>query len=692
MIGRPPPERRHEDRHRDLSLDFTRHLTALRSKGYSVRAYIMWIVAVVLIPGLLFGGWMVYESARLQRDQAERIADREAREVTATIDREMVSAKNILRSLATSHHLQTGDLAAFHKQTKEVAKLSETRIILADPARDVQLVHSALPFGPPLQRRLPPERREAERIAFETGQPVLSDVFFGNSTQQFLVALVLPVKRDNAPPYVLTIAISSQKFANILATNQISPEWVVAILDRGNVIVARSEKHQEFVGTKVYGGFTPPANAIDGIQISTIRDGRIFRWSWRMSEPTGWFISVGVPETVLNGPVRRAMLTYTGAAFALFGIAMALSYYFGGRISQSIGSLGIDREPTREEFDVLFQSHPSGVLVLDSGGHIVLANSRVEQKFGYRHDELIGKPIRMLCPKHLHTVVLSWPSLMGVSNELTGERKDGSEFPIEIAANQVPTRSGNFIIMIVADITQRKLAEQQLALAVGERDDLRRRLMQAQEAERLRLAHELHDQTGQSLAAVMLDLKSIESQANESGRARLRGLRVQLEAMGKALHRVAHELRPASIDELGLASALSTYVADWSAQFGVEVDFHCRDTHIDDLPDDVRTTLYRIVQEALTNVAKHAPDASSVSVVLDRSDTTLQLTIEDDGHGFDPSALPEPGKRKKGAGLGHAGMRERLALIGGELEIESTIGLGTTIYARVPLQHERLSA
>jgi signal transduction histidine kinase len=298
----------------------------------------------------------------------------------------------------------------------------------------------------------------------------------------------------------------------------------------------------------------------------------------------------------------------------------------------------------------------------------------------------------MLCPKHLHAAVLSWPSLMGTSNELTGERKDGSELPIEIAANQVHTRSGHFIIMIVADITQRKLAEQKLAIAVGERDDLRRRLMQAQEAERLRLAHKLHDQTGQSLAAVMLDLKSLESQASETGRMRIRGLRLQLEAMGKALHRVAHELRPASIDELGLASALSNYLADWSAQFGIEADFHCRDKGVDALPDDVRTTLYRIVQEALTNVAKHAPDASSVSVVLDRSDTTLQLTIEDDGHGFDSGAPPESGKRKKRAGLGHAGMRERLALIGGELEIESTVGLGTTIYARVPLQQERLSA
>jgi PAS domain S-box-containing protein len=429
-------------------LDFTRHLTALRSKGYSVRAYIMWIVAVVLIPGLLFGGWMVYESAHSQRDQAERIADREAREVAATIDREMVNAANIARSLAGSHFLQTGDLAAFHKHVMEVAKQTETRIVLGDPERDLQLIHSGLPYGPVAKRGLPPQRMEAERRALKTNEPVLSDVFLGPNVRHFLVSLVMPVKREGAPPYILSIAIPSQKFANILATNQISPEWVVGIIDSAGVIVARSEKHQEFVGTKVYGGFTPDRNSIDGIQTSLIRDGRVFRWSRRKSESTGWFISVGIPESVLNAPVRRAMLTYAGAALALFGIAMALSYYFGGRISQSIGSLGIDREPTREEFDVLFQSHPSGVLVLDSGGHIVLANSRVEQKFGYRHDELIGKPIRMLCPKHLHTGVLSWPSLMGVSNELTGERKDGSEFPIEIAANQVHTRSGNFIIMI----------------------------------------------------------------------------------------------------------------------------------------------------------------------------------------------------------------------------------------------------
>ena len=112
-------------------------------------------------------------------------------------------------------------------------------------------------------------------------------------------------------------------------------------------------------------------------------------------------------------------------------------------------------------------------------------------------------------------------------------------------------------------------------------------------------------------------------------------------------------------------------------------DYHCGDASVDLLPEEVRTTIYRVVQEALTNVAKHAPDASSVSVVIDRSDTMLRLTIEDDGRGFDVASQGGPGNERRG--LGHAGMRERLALIGGNVEIESSVGSGTTIFVRIPL-------
>ena len=236
----------------------------------------------------------------------------------------------------------------------------------------------------------------------------------------------------------------------------------------------------------------------------------------------------------------------------------------------------------------------------------------------------------------------------------------------------------------------RKLAELRLAAALGERDDLRRRIMHAQEQERLRLARDLHDQTGQSLTAAMLELKWVETLVDENDRERLRLLRKQMDQMGKSLHRIAWELRPASIDELGLATALANYIADWSAQYGIAADFHCADAKLDELPDEARTTIYRVVQEALNNIAKHAENSTSVSIVIERMGGCLRLMIEDDGCGFHDVPAREEGSPN--GGLGIAGMRERLSLIGGELEVESSAGAGTTVFARIPVAVARRAA
>jgi signal transduction histidine kinase len=149
-------------------------------------------------------------------------------------------------------------------------------------------------------------------------------------------------------------------------------------------------------------------------------------------------------------------------------------------------------------------------------------------------------------------------------------------------------------------------------------------------------------------------------------------------------------LRPPSIDELGLKKGLASYIAEWGEQCGTDVDFHCDDPNLDEIPHEVGTAVYRIVQEGLTNIVKHAQHPSDVSVVIRRMGATLQVTVEDNGCGFDATALAAKAASHRGLGL--EGMRERLSLIGGTLEIESARGTGTTIFARIALDAQRSAA
>jgi signal transduction histidine kinase len=238
----------------------------------------------------------------------------------------------------------------------------------------------------------------------------------------------------------------------------------------------------------------------------------------------------------------------------------------------------------------------------------------------------------------------------------------------------------------LANSQLRQESETQSHIVMG----LRRHLSIAEEKERLRLSYELHDEAGQGLIAAILELNEIDALIGGAARERLQLVRKKMEELGKTLHRIAWELRPPSIDELGLRKALVSYIAEWGERCSTEVDFHCDDPNLDAVPNEIGTAVYRIVQEGLTNIVKHAGHPSDVSVVIRRVGATLQVIIEDNGCGFDVGAMSS----KPGAahGLGLAGMRERLTLIGGTLEIESAIGAGTTIFARIALDGQRSAA
>ena len=201
--------------------------------------------------------------------------------------------------------------------------------------------------------------------------------------------------------------------------------------------------------------------------------------------------------------------------------------------------------------------------------------------------------------------------------------------------------------------------------------DALRRVVAAQELERRRLARELHDETGQALTSILLGLKPLEGGSADEAVAELHDLVV---TALQDVRRLAVELRPKVLDDFGLVPALKRLTASFGEQTGFTIAFH---STIGErrLPSDVETALFRVVQESLTNVVKHS-HASNVSIVLTHKGDGVAVVVEDDGAGFDPDAT--------GDGIGLLGMRERLALLDGKLDIESAAGAGTTLVAQVP--------
>jgi signal transduction histidine kinase len=212
---------------------------------------------------------------------------------------------------------------------------------------------------------------------------------------------------------------------------------------------------------------------------------------------------------------------------------------------------------------------------------------------------------------------------------------------------------------------------------------LLRRLVTAQEEERRRISRELHDQTGQQLAALLLGLKTLDNSATGHGSASLHQRVLQLQKLAEQLvddtHHLAWELRPVALDDLGLEMAISNSVEKWSERHSIAVDFHSS-LEKQRLPSAVETAVFRIVQEALTNVFKHA-QANRVSVMLEYRYDELLVIVEDNGCGFQPEVPPTVKER---GGLGLIGIHERVALVGGKFNIESEPGSGTTLVIRIP--------
>lgn len=219
------------------------------------------------------------------------------------------------------------------------------------------------------------------------------------------------------------------------------------------------------------------------------------------------------------------------------------------------------------------------------------------------------------------------------------------------------------------------------------RDEVRSRLLEqvmtAQEEERRRIARELHDETGQSLTTLTVGLATIADAPDIAvARERATQLRGLAARTLEEVHNLSRGLRPSVLDDLGLLPALERHLKEYGASRGIVVDLHTAGFDHQRLPGPLEIAVYRIVQEALTNVARHAA-AGAVSVILEHRGRSVHIIVEDDGRGFDVEEVLRSGDADRTLGL--HGMRERAALVGGSLTVESAPGRGTTIFAEIPL-------
>ena len=330
----------------------------------------------------------------------------------------------------------------------------------------------------------------------------------------------------------------------------------------------------------------------------------------------------------------------------------------------------------------LLDSAMDGIVSVDDSQRIVMYNRAAERMFGWSADEIRGKSLDLLLPERYrngHNQQVRRFGATGTTSRRMGDntilyalRKDGSEFPIDASISQLQTPEGKLYTVILRDVTERVRAREELAAFAAESAGIR-------EQEKSRIARELHDELAQSLTALKMDtiwMRDNVAGGNPQAVAKLAEMTGLLDGLVAAVRRIAADLRPLVLDDLGLVPAIEWLVQSFTQRTGVACELQIDESL--ELREPFATGVFRIVQESLANVAKHAR-ATQVRVEVHASGDSLMLRVEDDGIGFRLGAPRRP------QSLGLVGLRERATLLRGEVRVDSTPGAGTRVEARIPV-------
>ncbi|MGE5467224.1 MAG: PAS domain S-box protein [Ignavibacteria bacterium] len=449
-------------------------------------------------------------------------------------------------------------------------------------------------------------------------------------------------------------------------------------------LIASSPHDEEAVGKRVQAAEDWFRGADEATRIDTDAHGAKWIKTYHRVSQFPLIVGVGISESnALESWHEKSWLLVVGTLSVMALIVLAAWSLVHELRKEEV--LARELLASGERLRETMRTAMDAIIIADAGQRIILFNPAAEGMFGRSVAEALGMRLEELLPERYRTgrhglIESRGERQEGIGVEAVGLRADGGEFPIEASVSQVEANGEMLYTVILRDVTERRRADQQLLTTNRQLRELSATLQDVREKERARIARELHDELGQKLTGLKMELSWLGNQlagAREDLAAKVDGMKQQADMTIKAVRRISTDLRPALLDDLGLCPAIEWLARDFSGRTGiaVELDLAAEDC---DYGDEMATALFRITQECLTNVARHA-EAKRVGISLRLEEGVLTLVVKDDGKGMDASATAKTG------GYGLIGIRERAIMLGAKATFLSRPGAGTTVTVAIPM-------